>query len=499
MQVYFECHGCSMNYGEGRIMKELVEENFSIVNDFNNADVIILSTCIVIEKTEREMLKRVKFFTEKNKEIIVSGCMASAQKEKIFAINKNAKLLKPREIYKINYILKNLEKEISDDSFKRVLEKQNLQNLEKEIFLYKKINKNEGEKLKEEIKDKKLQFPIEKQIKTEFVKQLQEKKLSEIEKSIKTGLQKEIEEQISEKKNQNSISISEKSIDAIIPIAQGCLGKCSYCITKIARGKLKSYEMQEILKNVEKSLKKGYKEIRLTAQDAACYGKDIKTSLPNLISEVAKLNENFRIRVGMMNPNNALKILNELIKSYKNQKVFKFLHLPVQSGDNEILKLMGREYSVNDFKKIAKKFRSEFDDLTLSTDIIVGFPSETDNQFENTLNLMKEIKPDIINIKGFSPREGTKAFKMKQLHSRVIRERTRVLSSLRFELSKENFEKLISKKENVLVVEKGKNETFVARTNSYRTVILKEKIELGKFYNVKIEDAKDFYLIGKLV
>lgn len=415
MQVYFECHGCSMNYGESRIMKELVENEFSIVNNFINADIIVLSTCTVIERTEREMLKRVKFFTEKNKKVIVSGCMASAQKEKIFAINKNAKLLKPREIYKINNVLK---------SFKR------------EIPKIQRVNK-------------------------EFIK--------------------------------------EKTIDAIIPIAQGCLGRCSYCITKIARGKLKSYAMQDILRDVKSSLANNFKEIRLTAQDTGCYGKDIGLNLSELINKISELDGNFRIRVGMMNPNSILKILDKLINAYKNKKVFKFLHLPVQSGDDEILKLMQREYSVNEFKKIVKKFKENFNDLTISTDIIVGFPSETQEQFLNTLNLMEEIKPDIINIKGFSAREKTKAFFLPRIHSGIIRERTRTLSSLRYKFSKENFDRLVGKKQNILVVEKGKNNTFVGRTNSYRAVILKEEVKLGEFYNVKIEDAKNFYLIGSLI
>lgn len=414
MQVYFECHGCSMNYGESRLMKELVEKEFSITNNFNNADVIVLSTCTVIERTERKMLKRIKFFSEKNKKIIVSGCMAVVQKEKIFRINKNAKLLKPREINKIGYILKNFEKE------------------------------------------------TEKQVEVE-----------------KTN--------------------EEKITNAIIPIAQGCLGKCSYCITRIARGKLKSYSLQEILKDIERKLSNNFKEIRLTALDTSCYGKDIKTNLPKLINDICKLNYNFRIRVGMMNPKNVLKILDELINSYKNEKVFKFLHLPIQSGDDDILKLMQRGYKTDDFKKIVKKFRENFDDLTLSTDIIVGFPSETEKQFENTLNLIKEIKPDIINIKGFSPREKTKASSLPKIHSKTIRERTRVLSPLRFEISKGNFEKLVGREENVLIAEEGKNNTFIGRTNSYRPVILKDEVSIGKFYDVKIESAKNFYLIGSLI
>jgi MiaB/RimO family radical SAM methylthiotransferase len=218
--------------------------------------------------------------------------------------------------------------------------------------------------------------------------------------------------------------------------------------------------------------------------------------LPELINDLTKISGDFRLRIGMMNPDTILPILDELIDSYNDEKVFKFLHLPVQSGDDIILQKMRRNYAVNDFRFIVEKFRKAFNDVTLSTDVIVGFPPETDEQFQKSCELIKETKPDIVNVKAFSPRPKTKAYTMKRLDTKIVKGRTRKISKLRLEISKKNFERLVGKKEKILTTEFGKNNTVVGRTNAYRPVVIKNKISLGRFIDVKITGSGNTYLKG---
>lgn len=175
--------------------------------------------------------------------------------------------------------------------------------------------------------------------------------------------------------------------------------------------------------------------IYLTSQDNGCYGFDKKTNLAKLLKELLKFKGNYKIRVGMINPWYLMKFIDEMIDVYKDERVIKFLHIPVQSGSNKVLKEMKRGGNVDDFKKIFFKFRKEFprqkfSDSTIATDIIVGYPTETEADFEKTLNLIKEIKPEVLNISSFSSRPRTEASKLKQLPSEIIKKRTRELNEV---------------------------------------------------------------------
>ncbi|MCX6774912.1 MAG: tRNA (N(6)-L-threonylcarbamoyladenosine(37)-C(2))-methylthiotransferase [DPANN group archaeon] len=285
---------------------------------------------------------------------------------------------------------------------------------------------------------------------------------------------------------------------AIVPISEGCLGKCSYCFTKLAKGNLFSYPEEAILQEIRDSLKEGCKEIWLTSQDCACYGLDRKTSLANLLDKVCKIPGKFYIRVGMGNPENILKILPELIRAYKNPKVFKFLHIPVQSGNNRVLKLMNRAYGIAQFKAIIARFRKQIRDLTISTDVICGFPTETEKEFKDTLNLITWLKPDVVNISQFWARQGTPAAKMKQVDGKVKQTRSKELTGLCKEITLIKNKLWIGKKCEVLVDEIGKKGGFVSRNKHYKPVILKEKLKLGSFLRCEIADAAEKYLIGKI-
>ncbi|MDD5133034.1 MAG: tRNA (N(6)-L-threonylcarbamoyladenosine(37)-C(2))-methylthiotransferase [Candidatus Nanoarchaeia archaeon] len=217
---------------------------------------------------------------------------------------------------------------------------------------------------------------------------------------------------------------------AIINICQGCEGNCGYCAAKLSRGELKSYKIEDILKEFKQALKEKCTKFYLTGQDTGCYGFDLKTNLPSLLKEILKIKGDYKIRIGMMNPNNILNFLDELIKIYKNEHIVKFLHIPIQSGSDKVLKEMNRFYKVKDFELIVKKFRKEIPEIKISTDIICGYPTETEQDFKKTLDLIEKVKPDVLNISKFSSMHNTRASKLKQLSSEIIKDRSVRLTKL---------------------------------------------------------------------
>ncbi len=284
----------------------------------------------------------------------------------------------------------------------------------------------------------------------------------------------------------------------IIPIAQGCMGNCTYCITKIARKDLRSAPHSWILDTVKEMLRSGTKEIELTAQDSAVYGMDTKRSLPELMRDINHIEGEFRVRVGMMNPDAASRILDELIEAYKLPKIYKFLHLPVQSGDDDVLMDMRRNYTVQEFVDIVEKVRKEVPEITLSTDIIVGYPTETEEAFERSLSLIKKVRPNIVNITRFSPRPFTDAYELKPITPRIVKERSRRLTELAMGISREKNGALVGERKRVLITEKGKNNTVVGRTDEYVPVVLK-KGNIGEFSEVEITGAEVGYIMGETV
>jgi threonylcarbamoyladenosine tRNA methylthiotransferase CDKAL1 len=287
---------------------------------------------------------------------------------------------------------------------------------------------------------------------------------------------------------------------APIMIAEGCRLSCTYCITHFTRGALRSFPLQEIIEDVKSAIKQGCKEIQLTAQDTASYGLDIGTNLGILLTQICALKGVFRIRVGMMNPLTLQKSLDVILPAYQHHKLYKFLHVPVQSGDDNILKKMNRGYTVKDFTELVQRFRKTIPTLTLSTDVIIGFPTETQEQFNQTLMLLKKIKPDIINITRFSARPYTIAKKMKgRIPTDIVKERSKQTTEICSRLSLEKNKEHLGKTHLVLVTEKGKKKTFTGRTEHYKQVVLREPVCLGKLVYVKIIDATPTYLVGKLI
>ncbi len=271
------------------------------------------------------------------------------------------------------------------------------------------------------------------------------------------------------KKNEIKLNLPElrkNSIIQIVQISEGCNGICTYCIVRLAKGKLFSYPEDEIVKQIRSGMREGCKEIWLTSQDTAAYGQDINTNLVSLLKKI--IDGDFKVRIGMMDPDNLIPILDDLIILMKSEKIFKFLHIPVQSGNDEILKKMKRPYTINEFKKIIKKLRKEIPEITISTDIICGFPSETEEQFNDSVKLIKEIKPDVLNISRFWPRPGTKALLMKnQVHGRITKKRSQILTREFNKICTGKNKKWLNWEGEVLVDEIGQKGSFIGRNYCY--------------------------------
>jgi MiaB-like tRNA modifying enzyme len=285
----------------------------------------------------------------------------------------------------------------------------------------------------------------------------------------------------------------------IIVLSNGCLGNCYYCAVKFARGKLKSKPVNKIVEEIKKELiEKQVKEIILTSQDNACYGLDINESLITLLKEILKIKNDFKLKIGMGNPQHLINILPELIEIYKDPRIYKFLHIPIQSGDNQVLKDMNRFYKIEDVYKIISEFKKEIPELTIATDIIVGYPTETDAQFKNTLKFIKKIKPNFVNISRYGIRKNIEANKYTDLKGDVKKKRSRELTII-FENTIENKNKKdINKIKDILITKIGKNGLYIGKTNEYKSVVINQKVSLGDKLTVKITKTSKYHLFGKI-
>lgn len=406
MRAYVEAYGCTLNVGESKEIRDLlINRGWQIVAAPAEADLAVLATCVVIDKTEREMLRRVKALRTTPR-LIITGCMATACREKAEALAPEAEFVGPADLGEMSRI----------------------------------VGPAKGDYTGPLIRD----------------------------------------------------------AFAIVPIATGCLGECSYCITRLARGPLRSRPQDSIIGRVALVTSCGPIEVQLTAQDTAAYGSDIGSSLPELVGGICRLPGDFRVRVGMMNPRSALAHLEGIVEMYLRPKVFKFLHLPVQSGSDALLMSMSRGYAVDDFEHVVRTVRAAVPDITLSTDIIVGYPGETDADHARNLRLISDIEPDIVNVTRFSPRPGTTAASNPdQVVGGKAKDRSRELHSRRFSVALAKNKELVGKTVRALSTEPGKSGSTILRTDEYRQVVVKAMLDHGKWFMIRIEKATPTYLIGE--
>ncbi|SES64514.1 MiaB-like tRNA modifying enzyme [Methanococcoides vulcani] len=286
----------------------------------------------------------------------------------------------------------------------------------------------------------------------------------------------------------------------ICQISQGCNYSCAYCIVTIARGKLRSFDADSIVEDVRMAVSEGCREIWLTSQDNGQYGTDRDVLLPELLRRIVAIPGDFKVRVGMMNPFSVTPILDDLIEIFKSDKIYKILHLPIQSASDAVLKRMNRFHTIEETNNILARFKEVFPELTIFTDIIVGFPGETDDDFDRTLEWVKDIRPDKVNISRYTPRPLTKALEYRNIDSRIVVNRSNKLHHLCDDIKLGSKKKMVGWKGEVFVSMDAKVKGVMARTASYKPVVIPEgSIQPGSSCNVEIYDTTSGYFLARLI
>lgn len=403
MRFCIETYGCTANLGNSMDLRGALIAHGHQESDPGNTDVIILNTCAVTSRTERDMLRRINELS--GRRLIVAGCLPAAIPE----------LLEGFETVGV----------LDREGINRIIDA---------------LGRSEHPE------------------------------------------------------SERPISCLPGSLCGVVNISEGCLGACSYCIVKRARGALRSREPHEIENDVRRLVNSGAVEIQLASQDAGAYGCDIGRSLPELLDLLSNIDGAFMIRVGMMNPDSVLRILDGLLESYMSGKIYRFLHLPLQSGSDRVLEMMRRGYRSDDFVHIVNAFRSRFPEISLTTDVITGFPGETDQDFRMTEDVIRRTQPDKVNVTRFSRRPHTPAFTMYDMPDRIKKERSRRMTELWKEIALVRNIRYIGQELEVLVTEHGRAGTMKGRTSNYTGVVIQGASSVGKWVRARATGATPFYI-----
>jgi MiaB-like tRNA modifying enzyme len=289
---------------------------------------------------------------------------------------------------------------------------------------------------------------------------------------------------------------------SIVEIASGCMSECTFCQTKMAKGWLRSYRIGDIVRQIKADLEEGCKEVWLASTDNGCYGKDMGTDLAELLKACCSVEGDFKIRLGMMNPMYLPEMLDRMISVFhENEKLFKFLHIPVESGSDRVLRKMKRGHTARTFMDAVQAFRCKIPEMTISTDIIVGFPSETEEEFKETLDLIERTEPDIVNISRYGARPGTEAAKWKGLRisSHVAKERSERLHALAKRIAKKRNSFWQRWQGEIIVDEVGK--VVQGRNYGYKPVVVSnpDRVSLGDRKRVQVYDFSNFSLKARII
>ena len=412
---HIETYGCSSNRGESReIERALRDGGHRPADGPEDADVAILNTCTVVEKTERNMLRRAEELEDETAELVVTGCMALAQGEAFEEAGVDAEILHWDEVP--SYVLNGECPTVTPDA--------------------------------EPVLD---------------------------------------------------------GVVGILPIARGCMSNCSYCITKFATGRVDSPSIEENVEKARALVHAGAKEIRVTGQDTGVYGWDNgDRKLPELLDRICAIDGDFRVRLGMANPGGIHGIHEELADVFAaNEELYDFIHAPVQSGSDEVLEEMRRQHRVEKFREVVETFDDRLDHWTLSTDFIVGFPTETEADHERSMELLAEVRPEKINVTRFSKRPGTDAADMKGLGGTLKKERSKAMSELKMDVVGEAYESMVGERFAVLVVEEGTGDSVKCRDGAYRQIIVQNAtergVDVGDFLEVQVTGHNTVYAFGEPV
>lgn len=420
--IYIETYGCAFNISDSEALGGvLTQAGFSIVESEDEADVVVLNSCTVKDRTYLDFQKRLKSLRSHNgtgPAVVVAGCVPKA---------------------------------------------------------------NPGEPL------------------LEGVVQIGANNLSEISEAVHSALRNRPFRQL-EPRDEDRVRMAGRRRNPaieILPINQGCLSACAFCQTRLARGRLHSFPLAEIVERARRAIGEGVREVWLTSQDTGAYGADIGACLPQLLQALISLEGDFKIRLGMSSPQWIRRDLAALLDLYQSPRLYQFLHIPVQSGDGRVLHAMKRGHSVADYEESCNAFVDRSPDMAIWTDIIAGFPTETDEEFEHSLDLVRRTRPATINRSRFSPRPGTVAAQMPQWPSAVITRRSQRLNRVVESISRQNLRRWIGWEGEVLVSEIKKAGSVVCRNHAYRPVVLQGQFQAGQKIKVRILDSTTYHLIGE--
>ncbi|XP_076333130.1 threonylcarbamoyladenosine tRNA methylthiotransferase isoform X1 [Tachypleus tridentatus] len=283
----------------------------------------------------------------------------------------------------------------------------------------------------------------------------------------------------------------------IIPINTGCLNQCTYCKTKHARGELGSYSIEEIVTRAKQAFHEGVREIWLTSEDTGAYGRDIGVTLPQLLYRLEEvIPEGCMLRLGMTNPPYILEYLEDIAKIMASPRVYAFLHVPVQSGSDAVLADMKREYCGADFRHVVDFLRDRVPEITIATDVICGFPTETEKDFEETIKLVQDYKFPSLFINQFYPRPGTPAARLPRVPAQEVKQRTKRITE-EFK-SHQPYKQRVGKCYTVLVTELSHDKQhYVGHNKSYEQVLVpKEDWYLGQMVDVQIKEVGKHFMVG---
>lgn len=284
---------------------------------------------------------------------------------------------------------------------------------------------------------------------------------------------------------------------AFVKIQDGCDAFCSYCIIPYARGPIRSKDPKTVIKEITSLVENGYKEIILTGIHTGKYGKDINYTFEQLLKEIIKIKNLYRIRISSIEINELTDPILNLIKD--NQVIAKHLHIPLQSGSDKILKLMDRKYDLKFYKDRIEKIRKMIKDVSITTDLIVGFPNENEKDMEDTLKFLKEIKFTKIHTFPYSKREGTKAASMEnQIDETIKRKRVKTVLELSDQLEQDFYQSKLNETEEV-IIEQTKDGKSYGYTSNYIKVEIDSPLKPNEVISVKINKVNNKKVTGKII
>lgn len=426
-RIYIETYGCALNKSDELLMKHsLLARGHSIVSSIDDADVVVINTCVVRQDTEYKMIHRIKelrdYCRTMNKRLVVAGCMARTHPYTVSKLAPEASLVSPQNASRIHQVVESLSRTIM----------------------------------------------------------------------------------ITGRRERDKIGLIPGEKVVQIPIQEGCLSNCSFCIAKYARRELVSHSIEAVTRAVSDAVDSGAVEVELTGMDLGAYGVDIyrRRALPRLLRElVDRVKGNYMIRIGMINPEHLHEIADELVEVItSSSNIYRFLHIPLQSGSDKVLRLMNRKYTVDEYRSIVKEIKSKIPDVSIATDIIIGHPGEDEEDFEETLRVIRELEFERVHLAGYSQRPLTMSASMPQVNTRTKKERMIIALRTIEEVGLKVRQKYLHTVVTCIITEK--TNTWIGRLGNYIPVVLKSystDIDYGKWLRVYIDEITFYDIRGVVI